>query len=153
MKNNTVTRGLDSFTPGQLITIKFPGMMDDNFSSSRESPELQQRLQKDLSNASQYPAIVLKKYEDFDSVSYDVGFVSRHRSGQMSGLIKLSKISIWRYLAGDPQTGEEGIPPVWLVEGITEAIQNRENYFDSIGNKELFWCKHIDENTFEKVYF
>ena len=38
-----VKRGIDSFRPGQMIVIAFPSMMDENFYTSEQYPDMDVR--------------------------------------------------------------------------------------------------------------
>ena len=140
----TYKRGIDSFIPGQLINIRFPQLLDENFYPEASKSNTKKRM-KDIKKASILPAVILEKIEDSGDVSYNVGFISRHKSGEMSGLIILKEISIWRYLAKKDTEPEEGTPPNWLLENIKKFNLRNEEYFEGISNSQI--CYVIEENN------
>lgn len=145
------TEEIEELKIGQLIVIKFPGMMDENFSEKRDTQEEKDKLKDDVQNAPRYPAVILQRKEvseNYGGTVFKVGFFSRHRSGQMSGMIELDNIPIWRYFSNKEDELATGIPPKWLLETIQNNQNENIDTFDDLSNYELFYI--IKEN--DKLY-
>jgi hypothetical protein len=145
------TEEIEELKVGQLVVIKLPPMMDENFSEKRETQEEKDKLNDDVENAPRYPAVILQRKEvseNYGGVVFKVGFFSRHRSGQMSGMLELDNIPIWRYFSTKEGEPETGIPPKWLLDTIQHNQNENIDMFDDLSNHELFYI--IKEN--DKLY-
>lgn len=145
------TEEIEELKVGQLVVIKLPPMMDENFSEKRETQEEKDKLNDDVENAPRYPAVILQRKEvseNYGGVVFKVGFFSRHRSGQMSGMLELDNIPIWRYFSTKEGEPETGIPPKWLLDTIQHNQNENIDTFDDLSNHELFYI--IKEN--DKLY-
>lgn len=145
------TEEIEELKVGQLVVIKLPPMMDENFSEKRETQEEKDKLNDDVENAPRYPAVILQRKEvseNYGGVVFKVGFFSRHRSGQMSGMLELDNIPIWRYFSTKEGEPETGIPPKWLLDTIQHNQNENIDTFDNLSNHELFYI--IKEN--DKLY-
>ena len=142
---------IEELKVGQLIVIKLPQMMDENYLEKRETQEEKDKLTDDIQNAPRYPAVILQRKEvseNYGGTIFKVGFFSRHRSGQMSGMIELDNIPIWRYLSTKEGEPETGLPPKWLLDAIQHNQKENIDMFDDLSNYELFYI--IKEN--DKLY-
>jgi len=152
---NEFKRGLDSFQPGQLIMIRLPGLTDDDY-EPESTPEASERRRQQVENSPKIPAVIIRKHYTEEAIpipTYDVGFITRWRSGEMSGINTLSHNAIWRYLASDKDS-VEGIPPMWFVDDILKNWNKQ--FFDpdfDIDNDEIHFTINTDrEEVGMRVY-
>jgi hypothetical protein len=132
MVREKVERGIDKFRVGQIVLLKFPSLLDENFYDSDNKDENEKNIKKDLENASILPAIITAKGKNFDEwPNYDVAFLTRGRNGEMSGFITITDMCVWRYLGGknDKEETIEGNPPKFLLKGIKQAKENGEKFY------------------------
>jgi len=120
-----------SFKPGQLIVIKLPGLMDNDLITKETANKnnwihrkIKQEIQNHLDKTSRTPAIILQKHISGSGSlpSYDVGFWTRFRTGELSSLLVLKNIPIWKYLSGD--IVPEGTPPNWIIDFMQGGLKD-----------------------------
>ena len=144
---------IEELKVGQLIVIKLPQMMDENFSEKRDTQEEKDKLTDDIQNAPRYPAVILQRKEvseNYGGTVFKVGFFSRHRSGQMSGMIELDNIPICRYFSNKEDELATGIPPKWLLETIQNNQNENIDTFDDLSNYELFYIIKKNDKLYKK---
>jgi len=137
-------RGIGKLKVGQLFVMGIAGMMDENFhyEVSGSKDDIKDNIKKEVQNRVKVPAIILnKKFTEDEWPIYDIGFWTRGRSGEMSGMLEMKGVCIWRYFASDDTLGvEEGTPPEWLIKTLDEGYD-----FD-IKREEIFYIKAKDDN-------
>lgn len=138
-------RNIDSFVEGQLIVLGITSLMDNNYYSEEKFPNAVERtelIRNDISNSAKIPAVITSKRYTGGSPVYDVAFVTRRTTGEISGYIQIIDMPVWRFLVPGmiPQEGEI---PNWLINGIL-AVHDR-NYFGMlIDNKQLCYVVEKD---------
>lgn len=139
--SDKIERAIDSFEPGQLVVLRFPGMMDSNHTVYPLTEESKAKIKEEIESAPQIPAVVLSKRYIDDWPVYDVGFWTRLRSGDTSGMLLLKDLCVWRYMA-ESNGIPEGQPPEWFVSSLVD----HPTFFDGDYPVTKFDCFWLDKD-------
>jgi len=137
-------RRINTIKPGMLFLLQFTSFTDDEFIDDTKEEYSTKELRREkiddiLSKAVKMPAVIISKKYDNDFPVYDVGFWTKSRYGEQSGMITIKDMCVWRYFGGD-EINPEGLPPKW----IKNTLSNYE-IDETLKELELFYIEDNKE--------
>lgn len=113
---------------GLLFVTNFVPLMDDNvyFTDENEVPDdIKTKREFEIANGTRVPAVLIGD-KDYESGGRDTLFMTRSRSSEMSGFIKINKFMFWRYFPRKvvQEEPEEGVVSDWFISTFEEMDEN-----------------------------